>query len=320
MCFDTDLHLRLTVAGNTTVQFEDIQMFQNRAVARDVKVIESGTLIAEMKVTLLEQVATVDADLLKPAKDAIFEPYLIEAGQAQPEAVYEVAAHIPLSADLKPFRGTFVVPVVIHKDGSVKAKPEEAMIWDLHLKDALVDAINRWKFKPYLVDGLPVEVAYNVAYTITDKPFVPSYDRPKPPAVVTSPDDYSSAYDPKRKPEADLLLAEAAAQQGHKRILLEMGGDWCSWCKILDKFFADHQDLRDLREANFVLMKVNVSGSNENAAFLNQFPRIVGYPAFIVLDADGKLVAPKDTSSLEDGHGSYNAKAIKDFLLASKAQ
>jgi len=28
MCFDPDMHLRLTVAGDTSVQFEDLQPFQ----------------------------------------------------------------------------------------------------------------------------------------------------------------------------------------------------------------------------------------------------------------------------------------------------
>jgi hypothetical protein len=321
MCFDANMHLRLTVAGDTSVQFEDIQMFQNRAVPRDVKIIEHGVLTAEMKVSLLEQVDAPSPDLFKPAKDALFEPYLIEGGQQQPEPVYEVAAHLPLSSDGKPFRGNYDVPVVIRKDGTVKARADEVPgWWERNLKDALIDAINKWKFKPYLVDGQPVDVGYSIAYNITDKPFVPSYDQPKPAAVVTSPDDYSSAYDPKRKPEADLLLAEAAAHQGHKRILLEVGGDWCGWCKILDKFLVEHPDLHDLLDANFVRMKVNMSSSNENAAFLSQFPKIPGYPWIFVLDADGKLVAPEDTNKLENGAGSYNAKAIKDFLLASKGQ
>ena len=54
MCFDNDYQLRLTATSDTTVQFEDLQPFEGRTVARDVKVIFSGAMIAEMKVTLLE--------------------------------------------------------------------------------------------------------------------------------------------------------------------------------------------------------------------------------------------------------------------------
>jgi len=85
MCFDNDLHLRLTSAGDTSVQFEDIQPFQNRAVARDVKVITGGNLNAEMKVTLLENWDAADTALLKPTKDAVVKPYTIEPGHEKPE-------------------------------------------------------------------------------------------------------------------------------------------------------------------------------------------------------------------------------------------
>jgi len=321
MCFDADLHLRLTVAGNTTVQFDDIQMFQNRAVARDVKVITQGELLSEMKVTLLEAVPSVDPQLLKPSKDAAPEPYTIEPGFPMPESVFEVAAPIPIEhAGQLPFRGTIQVPVRISKEGSVKVIRGQPYYAHQQLIDSIELTVNKWKFKPYLVDGQPVEVGLTIHYVVDGKPFVASYDKPKPPAIVTAPEDYSSAWDPKRDPEKDLQLAMADAAKAHKRILLDVGGDWCSWCKILDKFLADHQDLHDLLNANFVVMKVNMSSHNENAAFLSQYPKIPGYPFLFVLDADGKLVTSENTDLIEDGHGSYKAKAIMDFLLASKGQ
>ena len=47
------------------------------------------------------------------------------------------------------------------------------------LKDALEMAIEKWKYKPYLVDGEPVEVSIGVACPLDGKTFVPVYDRPK---------------------------------------------------------------------------------------------------------------------------------------------
>ncbi|MGA8090717.1 MAG: hypothetical protein WCA10_25815 [Terracidiphilus sp.] len=180
MCFDNEYHLRLTAVSDTTVQFEDLQPFEGRTVARDMKVIFNGALTAEMKVAVLEPLANASADLVKPAKDAIPEPYTIEPGQPKPVSVYEVAASIPLRPDGFPFRGSFPVPIIIHKDGTVKARSEEAFIWSQDLKDALVRAIDKWKFKPYLVDGQPVEVGWTVVYVIDGKPFVPSYERTEP--------------------------------------------------------------------------------------------------------------------------------------------
>ena len=180
MCFDNDYHLRLTATSDTSVQFEDLQPFEGRTVARDVKVIFSGALIAEMKVTLLESLADTSAFPVKPAKDAIPEPYTIEPGHPKPVSVYEVSASIPIRPDGFPFRGSFPIPIIIHKDGTVKARNDDTSFWPQGLKDALVSAIEKWKYKPYLVNGQPVEVAWTVVYIIDGKPFIPSYERTEP--------------------------------------------------------------------------------------------------------------------------------------------
>lgn len=186
MCFDQDYHLRMTKTADTTVQFEDLQPFEGRTVARDVKVMFNGVLTAAMKVTLLEPLAGSSADLadlVKPAKGAIAEPYTIEPGHPKPVSVYEVGASVPLRPDGFPFRGSFPIPIIIHKDGTVKARNEDTSSWTQPLKDALVSAIDKWKYRPYLVDGQPVEVAWTAVYIIDGKPFVPSYKRTEPQVV-----------------------------------------------------------------------------------------------------------------------------------------
>lgn len=183
MCFDSDSRLRLTATPDTTVKFEDQQPFEERAVARDVKVMSNGALIAEMKVKQLEPLADADGDLVKPAKGAIALPYTIEPGHPKPVSVYEVGASVPIQPDGFPFRGSFAIPVIIHKDGSVKARNDDTSFWSRDLKDALVKAIDKWKYKPYVVDGQPVQVAWTVVYILDGKPFVPSYERTEPPAV-----------------------------------------------------------------------------------------------------------------------------------------
>jgi hypothetical protein len=314
-CFDQDIHLRLVIAGKTTVEFNDIQLFQGRAVAHGVQVRVDGNLNTDMKISLLEPLADADVARIKPDKDAVPQPYYIEPGFERPESVYEVAAALPIQGNGMPYRGVFNVLIVVRKDGSVKILPG-ANIYPQDLKDAIESAIAKWKYKPYVVDGQVVEPQITVSYVVDGKPFVPSYQRPKPPAVVTAPNDYTSAYDPKRDPQKDLALAEADAAKANKRILLDVGGDWCVWCKRLDKFFADHPDLAKLRDSKFIVMKVNMGPTNENVAFLNQYPKIPGYPYIFVLDSAGKLLAPEDTSKLENNGGSYSAEEVKKFLAS----
>jgi Thioredoxin-like len=324
MCFDSETHLHITNAGDTAVQFDDIQPFQNRAVARHVTVTEHGATIAEMHVTLLEpwDAASANPDLMKPTQDAVLEPFKREPGMPLPVSVYEVGAHIPMNAGQLPPRGYATIRILIQKDGSVKVDPWQAGFMSTlvqNIVDAIKNAISQWKYKPYIVDGQPVEVEYSVTYIIDGKPFVASYDRPKPPASA-GPNDYSSVFDYKRDPAKDLEMAKADAAKAHKRILMEVGGTWCSWCTVMDKFFVEHTDLRQLRDDNFVFLRVNMSPQNENVAFLGQYPRIPGYPWIFVLDADGKLITSKSTNDLEAPGSTYSKKSFSDFLTSAKGQ
>ena len=122
------------------------------------------------------------------------------------------------------------------------------------------------------------------------------------------------AYDPSRNAEQDILDAQAEAKRTGKNVLIEVGGKWCIWCRIMDGFFQQHPDLSELREKNFVTVAVNFSPDNQNKAVLSRFPKIPGYPHLFVLDADGTLLHSQNTSDLEEGRG-YNAKRFQKFLL-----
>ena len=118
----------------------------------------------------------------------------------------------------------------------------------------------------------------------------------------------NAAFDPKRDPASDLEMAKIEAQRGGKRILLDVGGEWCSWCHILDKLVEEDGEIRSFRDANFVWMKVNYSEENENKAFLSAYPEIKGYPHLFVLGADGNLLHSQFTGDLEKGKGYDRAK------------
>ncbi len=116
-----------------------------------------------------------------------------------------------------------------------------------------------------------------------------------------------------RDPAADLQATVDRAQEEGKRILIEVGGEWCGWCKLLDGFIHDHEAVSGKLEAGFLIMKVNYSSENRNEAFLGQYPEIRGYPHIFVLEKDGTFLYSKNTVELEEGP-SYNEQAILDFL------
>jgi thiol:disulfide interchange protein len=117
-------------------------------------------------------------------------------------------------------------------------------------------------------------------------------------------------YDPARDPQKDVWAAMDVARAQHKRILLEVGGEWCGWCHLLDKALAEEGAIREQIASNFVVVKVNVSPENWNAAFLSCFPGIPGYPHFFVLDSEGRFLHSQGTDELSSSTAYY-----KDRLL-----
>ena len=120
-------------------------------------------------------------------------------------------------------------------------------------------------------------------------------------------------FDPSRNGEKDIAAAVAEAQRTGRNVLLEVGGEWCSWCHILDKYFVDNPKLTELRDRNYVTVKINFSQENLNEALLSKYPTISGYPHLLVLDSSGKLLKSQETSALEEGK-SYNLGRFTDFL------
>jgi len=122
-----------------------------------------------------------------------------------------------------------------------------------------------------------------------------------------------TTYDPKRDGVKDINAALAEARRTHRRVILDVGGTWCVWCKYLDTFFDQHPDVKKLRDANYIIVKINVSEENKNEAALKRFGEIEGYPHLIVLDESGKLLTSHKTNDLEEGKG-YSIRAVTDFL------
>ncbi len=120
-------------------------------------------------------------------------------------------------------------------------------------------------------------------------------------------------FDAARNPETDLNVAIMQAQESNKRIILDVGGEWCIWCHRLDKFFEDNADIKKFVEENFVIVKVNFSPENKNEKFLSQYPKVPGYPHLFILEKDGKFLHSQDTGKLESGKG-YSKDSVKTFL------
>lgn len=124
------------------------------------------------------------------------------------------------------------------------------------------------------------------------------------------PSHLQKKFDPSRDAAKDISDAIALAKKQSKRVILDVGGEWCGWCKKLDKFFEENQEAAKLLKDHYLLVKVNFSQENENKAVLSKYPKINGYPHLFVLDKDGKLLHSQDTGLLETGDHHDAAKVI----------
>jgi len=169
------------------------------------------------------------------------------------------------------------------------------------------------------VSSPAVSTASPVREIVTEVPTSPSQSGEPPTQEAANLSELQNSalvdvYDPARDPAEDLKQAIVIAQNENKRIMLELGGDWCIWCKYMDDFYKTHSDILQFRADNYVLVKINVSDENMNEEFLSRFPEAAGYPHIYILDGDGTFLHSQDTVELEDGADSYVPEVFMAFL------
>jgi protein TonB len=89
----------------------------------------------------------------------------ISAGVAQGLLMKKVNPQYPKDAWKQRIQGVVVLDVKISKAGDV----EDVKLFSGHpaLAQAAMDAVKQWKYKPYLLDGIPVEVETQVQVIFT---------------------------------------------------------------------------------------------------------------------------------------------------------
>ena len=120
-------------------------------------------------------------------------------------------------------------------------------------------------------------------------------------------------YDPSRDATIDIDRAVAEAMKTGKRVLVEVGGDWCPYCHALDQFFQQHPDVLQLSETNFITVDVYYGPDNKNQQPLSRYSKVLGIPHFFVLDEKGSLLHSQHVIELKTD-GNYSADKVKEFL------
>jgi len=108
--------------------------------------------------------------------------------------------------------------------------------------------------------------------------------------------------------------ASKAASAG-KHVLIQYGGNWCSWCIKFDAFCKADTTISRIISDNYIPVKLNYDPVNKNEA-ANEYmgnPTRFGFPVFIIIDGKGKVLHIQDSGLLEDGAG-YSKKKVAGFF------
>ena len=84
---------------------------------------------------------------------------------AEANLIHDVAPQYPPEAGRARIEGTVVLMAVIGTDGSVKDVRIESGL--PILAQAAIDAVKQWRYKPYMIDGEPVEVDSRITINFT---------------------------------------------------------------------------------------------------------------------------------------------------------
>jgi thiol:disulfide interchange protein len=122
-------------------------------------------------------------------------------------------------------------------------------------------------------------------------------------------------YNPSADAMADIISAISLAKETDRHVFVKVGGNWCGWCKMYAKFTGADKDIMRVMEDEYVFLLVNWSTENKNPDAMSYLgnPERFGFPVFVIIDGDGKVLHTQDSALLEEGKG-YNKKHIMRFL------
>ncbi|WP_061084675.1 thioredoxin family protein [Chryseobacterium indologenes] len=123
-------------------------------------------------------------------------------------------------------------------------------------------------------------------------------------------------YNPKADAQADINKLVAKAKKEGKNIMIQAGGNWCIWCLRFNNFVQTTPELKELVDKNYLYYHLNFSPDNKNEKVFAQYGNPgdkFGYPVFIVLDKNGKMIKVQQSDVFEDGKG-YSLEKVKAFF------
>ena len=122
-------------------------------------------------------------------------------------------------------------------------------------------------------------------------------------------------YDESANADAAVNAAFVKARETHRRVMLDLGGNWCGDCRVLAGIM-EQPEMKKFIAEHYVLVSVDVGRFNKNLQVPARFgftQRLVGVPTVLVANADGSLVNKGDVFALADARH-MTPQAVADWL------
>lgn len=129
------------------------------------------------------------------------------------------------------------------------------------------------------------------------------------PVVLTQP------YDEGANAEAAVAAAFTRAQKSHKRVLIDLGGNWCVDCIVLANFLK-LPEMQRFMAAHYEVVTVDVGRFNRNLQIPARFgitKRLEGVPALLIATPGGKPVNGTDVFATASA-SEMTPKSVADYL------
>ena len=132
---------------------------------------------------------------------------------------------------------------------------------------------------------------------------------------LSAQDNNTLIFDHKADAEQQINIAVSKAKAENKNVLIQLGGNWCSWCKKFYNLINTDKKIDSIIKSDYVFILVNWSKDNKNPEIMKrlEYPQRFGFPVLVVLNSDGKRIHTQDSGLLELDKG-YDVKKVIEFL------
>lgn len=124
-------------------------------------------------------------------------------------------------------------------------------------------------------------------------------------------------YNEEADAKTEISNAVKNAQTNKKHVLLQIGGNWCSWCIKFNELTTTNEEIKNYIKDNYEVVHVNYSPKNKNLEVLEElkFPQRFGFPVFVILNDKGELIHTQNSGYLESKETQgHDPKTVLGFL------